>query len=61
MNGSKVEIDKELYDEIIYFLATVDDGWIDLSHDKINTSYHYYKKKAKELRKAIRDNASISS
>ena len=49
-----VELDKELYDKIIQFLAIVDDGWIDLSHEKIESSYHDYKKRAKELRAELR-------
>lgn len=50
-----IEIPKELYEEFRLFLAYIDPNYIDLSYEKINSSYHWHKKKAKELQNKIRE------
>jgi hypothetical protein len=50
-----IEIPKELYNEFKMFLAYIDPNYVDLSFEKIQSSYHWHKKKAKELQAALRE------
>ena len=46
---NKVEIPKEIWDKLLYFLNIVGDGYFELSHLKVEGEYRYYKTKAKEI------------
>jgi hypothetical protein len=54
-DAKTIELPVELYYEICHFLNVIDPNYVDLSYEKILGSYHYHKKKAKELQQKLRE------
>lgn len=54
-SNEKIEVSMEIFDEVYWFLARAGDGYIELSRDKVEGEYRYFKAKARDLYYSLHD------